>query len=103
MELMAVIEGLEKLKQAPLRVHVVTDSSYVQQGITKWIHNWKKNNWKRKTKGGWEVVKNDDLWKRLDQLIQKHHVTFEHVRGHSGHLENERCDQLAVEACKKYF
>ncbi len=99
MELRAVIEGLKKLKR-PTRVHVVTDSTYVKQGITEWIQKWKRNDWQRKTKTGFESVKNVDLWKMLDELRQKHQVTFEHVRGHQGHPENERCDKLAVRAYK---
>jgi len=97
MELMAVIEGLRRLKRAT-RVHVVTDSSYVQRGITEWIHSWKARDWRRKTSSGSEPVKNQELWQRLDNLASKHRATFELVRGHSGHPENERCDELAVAA-----
>lgn len=100
MELQAVIEGLSRLKRRT-RVHIVTDSAYVKNGITQWMGKWKARNWQRKTSKGLQPVKNVDLWKELDRLLKKHDYTFEHVRGHSGHAENERCDQLAVEACKK--
>lgn len=100
MELRAVIEGLKRLKRRT-RVQVVTDSSYVKQGITDWIHKWKNNNWRRKTSGGWRPVKNVELWRRLDGLVQRHEVTFQHIRGHSGHPENERCDELAVAAYQR--
>lgn len=97
MELRAVIEGLARLKRQT-SVKVVTDSSYVEQGITKWIHGWKRNGWRRKTRDGFEPVKNEDQWKALDALVQQHKVVFERVRGHAGHEENERCDELAVQA-----
>ncbi len=100
MELKALIEGLKRMKRKA-RVHIVTDSSYVENGITKWIHNWKRNNWKRRVQNTWEPVKNEELWKELDALVNQHDVTFERVRGHSGHPENEICDKLAVKAYKK--
>ena len=100
MELRAVIEGLKKLKRRT-RVHVVSDSSYVLNGITQWIHNWKRNGWRRKTSNGYKPVKNEELWRSLDDLISRHDVTFEHIRGHSGHPENERCDELAVNAYRE--
>ncbi|HSR70433.1 MAG TPA: ribonuclease HI [Acidobacteriota bacterium] len=100
MELQAVIEGLKRLRRKA-RVHVVSDSSYVLQGITEWIHNWKRNGWRRKSGSGYKPVKNADYWKELDQAVSRHDVSFEHVRGHSGHPENERCDELAVAAYKK--
>ncbi len=103
MELRAVIEGLKRLRKVPTRVHVMTDSNYVRQGITEWIRNWKRNNWKRKTKQGLEPVKNVELWKALDELVNKHDVTLEYVAGHSGHTENECCDELAVQAYQKYL
>ena len=99
MELMAVIAGLSALTR-PCRVDLHSDSKYVLQGLESWMHSWKKNNWRRRTSAGTQPVKNDDLWKRLDQLISYHEVKFIHVRGHSGHLENERCDQLAVAAAE---
>ena len=102
MELRAVIEGLSALKRRT-RVNIVTDSSYVQQGITNWIHGWKRRGWKRKTGGGLKPVKNVELWQQLDKLTAQHDVTFELVRGHSGHPMNERCDELAVEAYQQFI
>lgn len=100
MELQAVIEGLKALKRRT-RVHVITDSSYVKNGLTKWMANWKRNNWKRKTAAGLKPVKNKEHWQQLDRLLQQHETTFEQVRGHSGHSENERCDELAVSAYQR--
>ncbi|WP_456407715.1 ribonuclease HI [Thiolapillus sp.] len=91
MELQAVIEGLLALTR-PSRVTIVTDSQYVKNGMTQWIHNWKRNGWKTAAR---KPVKNADLWQRLDDLVHKHDVHWEWVRGHSGHPENERADQLA--------
>jgi ribonuclease HI len=100
MEMRAVIEGLARLKRRAV-VHVVTDSSYVQKGITEWISNWKARGWRRKTSSGYEPVKNIELWQQLDDLVASHQVTFELVKGHAGHTENERCDELAVQAYKE--
>ena len=91
MELTAAIRGLEALKR-PCRVRLTTDSRYVQQGITEWLENWKRRNWKT---AGRTPVKNADLWRRLDELAQQHQVEWHWVRGHSGHPENERADELA--------
>ncbi len=91
MELMAVIAGLESLQKACDAI-VYTDSQYVQKGISEWIHNWKKNNWRTSAKA---PVKNVDLWKRLDTLANYHTVKWQWVKGHAGHPENERADQLA--------
>ncbi len=99
MELMAVIQGLRALKR-PARVHLVTDSEYVKRGLEEWMPGWKQRGWQRKTAGGLEPVKNVELWKELDQLVSKHRLSFEHVRGHTGHPENERCDALAVAASR---
>ncbi|MEE8349641.1 MAG: ribonuclease HI [Acidobacteriota bacterium] len=99
MELQALIEGLRYLTK-PTRVHVVTDSSYVKQGTTEWMENWKRRGWKRKTQKGLKPVKNIEFWKELDALSQTHQLSFELVRGHTGHPENERCDELAVQAYK---
>jgi ribonuclease HI len=99
MELKAVIEGLKALKRST-RLKVVTDSAYVVNGITGWIVNWKRRGWRRKTSTGWAPVKNVGLWKELDQLLEQHSAIFQHVKGHSGHPENERCDELAVQAYK---
>jgi len=102
MELVAVIRGLESLTR-PCRVELFTDSRYVGDGLSSWLAGWKKNNWKRGRGRDAKPVKNVELWKQLDALIEKHDVTFTHVRGHSGHEENERCDELAVAAYQKYL
>ena len=94
MELMAVIESLKAISK-PFEIVITTDSKYVKNGITSWIHNWKKNGWKTAAK---KPVKNKELWIELDHLIQKHNVSWEWVKGHSGHIENERADELANEA-----
>jgi len=91
MELTAVIEGLETLKR-PCGVRIVTDSQYVKQGITQWIARWRRNGWRTASK---QPVKNRDLWERLDAALKHHKVKWEWVRGHAGHPENERADQLA--------
>jgi ribonuclease HI len=91
MELLAVISALNALKR-PVRVVVHTDSTYVQQGISKWIHGWKKNGWKTKDK---QPVKNADLWRALDAAASRHQVEWRWVKGHAGHPENERADALA--------
>lgn len=102
MEMMAVIRGLEALKR-PSSVELVTDSTYVGKGILEWMPKWKKNGWRRREGGRWAEVKNEDLWRQLDALIIRHSIRFTHVRGHSGHAENERCDTLAVAAYQKYL
>ncbi len=91
MELMAAIEGLEKLKK-PMDVVLTTDSQYVKDGITKWIDGWKKKGWITSQK---KPVKNVDLWKRLDAAVANHSVEWKWVKGHSGHTENEIVDQAA--------
>ncbi len=91
MELQAVIEGLSALTR-PTAIVIVTDSQYVKNGMTQWIHNWKRNGWKTAAK---KPVKNDDLWKKLDDLVNQHDVSWQWVKGHSGHPENERADELA--------
>jgi ribonuclease HI len=91
MELMAAIGALEALER-PSEITVVTDSAYVKDGITKWIHGWKRNGWKKK--GG---LKNVELWQRLDAAQARHTVIWEWVKGHAGHPENERADELARE------
>ena len=91
MELTAVIRGLEALSRH-CAVRVVTDSQYVKQGITQWIHNWRRNGWKTANR---KPVKNADLWQRLAEAVESHEVAWEWVRGHSGHPENERADELA--------
>ena len=91
MELMAAIQALEALGRAA-KVTVVTDSAYVKGGVTGWIHGWKRNGWKTAAK---QPVKNEDLWRRLDAAQARHDVTWEWVKGHAGHPENERADALA--------
>ncbi|MGC6389756.1 ribonuclease HI [Ewingella sp. S1.OA.A_B6] len=94
MEMMAAIVALEALS-SPCEVTLSTDSQYVRQGITSWIHNWKKRGWKTADK---KPVKNVDLWQRLDAAIQGHTLNWMWVKGHAGHPENERCDVLAKDA-----
>lgn len=96
MELMAAIAALEALKK-PCRVTLTTDSNYVKDGVTKWIHGWKKNGWRTSDK---KPVKNEDLWKRLDTAQAQHQIKWEWVKGHAGHPENERADALARAAIK---
>jgi ribonuclease HI len=91
MEMTAVIEALRALKR-PLAVRVHTDSQYVQKGISDWIHGWKKRGWKTADK---KPVKNEDLWRTLDALAAQHRIEWHWVRGHAGHAENERADELA--------
>jgi ribonuclease HI len=97
MELFAAIAGLEALKR-PARVRIHTDSMYLKDGITKWIHAWKKKGWKTADK---KPVKNVDLWQRLEAAIERHDVSWHWVRGHSGHVENERADEIARLAIKQ--
>jgi ribonuclease HI len=94
MELRAAIGALEVLNR-PCRIALYTDSNYLKDGISKWIHGWKRNGWKTATK---EPVKNEDLWRRLDQALAPHTVEWRWLKGHAGHAENERCDQLATAA-----
>jgi ribonuclease HI len=96
MELMAAIQALEALKR-PSEVILTTDSQYVRKGITEWMFNWKKNGWKTSAK---KPVKNADLWLRLDQAVARHQIDWKWVKGHSGHPENEKADELASEAAK---
>jgi len=102
MELMAVIEGLMALKR-PCVVELYTDSEYVRRGLAEWMSGWKSKGWKRREKDRLVPVKNDDLWKRLDELVAKHQITFHRVAGHSGHPENDRCDELAVAAYQQFL
>ena len=97
MELMAVIRALEALKR-PSQVVITTDSKYVMKGITEWIVNWKRNGWRTAAK---KPVKNVDLWQELDQFVQQHQVKWAWVKGHSGHAENERADELANQGIEK--
>jgi len=97
MELMAAIQGLEALKR-PSTVSLTTDSTYVKDGITKWIAGWKRNGWKTAAK---KPVKNVDLWQRLEAALEGHRVEWHWVKGHAGHEENERVDALASAAAAK--
>lgn len=99
MELQAVIEGLSQLTRRT-RVEVVTDSKYVADGCRSWMPGWKRNGWKRKVKGQLKPVLNLEYWQQLDRLLSQHDVSFTVVKGHSGHPENERCDELAVAAAE---
>jgi ribonuclease HI len=91
MELMAAIKGLESLTR-PCEVNLYTDSQYLRQGMMDWLKSWKKNGWRNSKK---EPVKNSDLWKILDDLASGHKITWHWVKGHSGHIENDRVDALA--------
>ncbi|MES9860564.1 MAG: ribonuclease HI [Candidatus Thiodiazotropha sp. LLP2] len=91
MELLAVIRGLQELTRAS-RVQVTTDSQYVKNGITQWIHGWKRNGWKTSAR---KSVKNADLWRMLDSEVSKHEVDWQWVKGHAGHPGNELADELA--------
>ncbi|MCG9596649.1 ribonuclease HI [Vibrio sp. Isolate25] len=96
MEMMATIVALQTLKE-PCEVILTTDSQYVRQGITQWIHNWKKRDWKTADK---KPVKNADLWKALDAETARHTIDWRWVKGHAGHRENEMCDELARAAAE---
>lgn len=98
MELMAAIMALETLER-PSTLTVVTDSAYVKNGVTGWIHGWKRNGWKTSNK---KPVKNVELWQRLDEAQARHTVTWEWIKGHAGHPENERADELAREGMKPF-
>ncbi|HEY0981679.1 MULTISPECIES: ribonuclease HI [unclassified Schlesneria] len=102
MELQAVISGLSALKSRS-NVEVITDSSYVAKGCAEWLPGWKKNGWRRKEGTALKPVKNVELWQQLDALLSQHRVRFTLVRGHMGHPENERCDELAVAAAMKFM
>ena len=91
MEILAAIMALKKIKSNS-QITIYTDSTYVKNGITEWVFNWKKNNWKTASK---KPVKNVDLWQKLDALIDSHEIDWQWVKGHSGHRENEIADQLA--------
>jgi ribonuclease HI len=102
MELRAVIEGLKALRQ-PCEVVVLTDSQYVKKGITEWLEQWKARGWRKKKKGegGNRSVLNQDLWRELDSVCQNHSISWEWVKGHAGHAENVRCDELALTAARR--
>ena len=98
MELMAAIMALETLERASA-LTVVTDSAYVKNGITSWLHGWKRNGWRTAAK---KPVKNDDLWQRLDAAQARHQVTWEWIKGHAGHPGNEHADELARKGMKPF-
>jgi len=97
MEMTAALEALTRLKE-PCQVTVFTDSSYLRDGITKWIHGWKAKGWKKKT----QAVKNVDLWQALDAAASRHRIEWHWVRGHAGNPLNERCDVLATQEARKF-
>jgi ribonuclease HI len=98
MELQAAIEALKSLKR-PCTVVLTTDSQYLRQGITTWLAGWKRNGWKTAAK---QPVKNADLWQALDEQVARHQIEWRWVKGHSGHPENERADQLANRGVKEF-
>jgi len=100
MEIMATIEGLKALKQ-PCEVLLISDSQYLLNGVSSWRLKWRENGWKAK-KGKQSQVKNADLWQELDGLANQHTIQCQWVKGHSGHLDNERCDELAEAQAAKY-
>jgi ribonuclease HI len=101
MELMAVVKGLEALTR-PTSIDLLADSVYVGKGLTEWMKKWKANGWQRKDGRKLVEVKNVGLWQELDRLIATHKLKFTQVAGHSGHPENDRCDELAVAAYQRY-
>lgn len=103
MELLSVIRGLEALRR-PSHVEIFTDSEYVRQGLSLWMPKWKANGWRRKPSAFSKTneIKNLDLWKQLDRLVAKHQIKYTRVAGHSGHPENDRCDELAVAAYQQF-
>ena len=98
MELMAAISALEALKKG-VTANLYTDSAYVRNGITSWIHGWKRNGWRTADK---KPVKNMELWQRLDEALKQHRVTWHWIKGHAGHPENERADELAREGMAEF-
>lgn len=98
MELTAIIEGLKALKEL-CKVIIYTDSQYVKNGMEKWIHNWKRNGWKTSTQN---PVKNETLWRELDQLCTYHQIQWRWIKGHAGHPENERADALANQGAAQF-
>jgi ribonuclease HI len=100
MELTAVIKALQALKE-PCKVTLYTDSQYVKRGMTEWLSGWKSRGWKRRVRGEYKAVLNQDLWMELDQLAQPHQISWTWVRGHADHADNIRCDSLAETAAAK--
>jgi ribonuclease HI len=101
MELTAVVQGLTALKR-PCRVELFTDSVYVGKGISEWMPKWKQQGWQRREQGRLKPIKNEDLWRQLDVQLSRHQVKYTRVAGHSGHPENDRCDELAVAAYQQF-
>ena len=97
MELTAAIEGLKAIRE-PVEVEVVTDSEYLKNGITTWIHNWKRRHWLTSEK---KPVVNKDLWQELDEQVQRHRTTWSWTKGHASHADNNRADELATRAAKE--
>ncbi len=97
MELRAAVEGLRALKE-PCEVEIVTDSQYLKNGITSWIHNWKRNGWRTSEK---KPVVNQDLWRSLDEQVSRHHTEWTWTKGHASHADNNRCDELATQAARE--
>jgi ribonuclease HI len=102
MELMATIEGLSALKR-PTNVELFTDSVYVGKGLSEYMPKWKANGWRRKEGSKFVPLKNEELWRRLDELTARHTVKYTRVAGHSGHAENDRVDELAVAAYQRFL
>jgi ribonuclease HI len=96
MELTAAVEGLKALKE-PCEVEVITDSEYLKNGITTWIHNWKRRNWQTADKS---PVRNQDLWQELDHQVERHRVSWSWTKGHASHADNNRADELATTAAR---
>lgn len=97
MEITAAIEGLKRLKET-CSVEIITDSEYLKNGITKWIQGWKRNGWMSREK---QPVKNQDLWKALDELVSAHQAQWKWTKGHASHEDNNRCDELATRAARE--
>ena len=101
MELTAVVRGLETLKKASV-IELFTDSVYVGKGLMEWMPKWKAAGWRRTERGRPAPIKNEELWRRLDELVGQHQLKYTRVAGHSGHKENDRCDELAVAAIQQF-
>ena len=100
MEIISALRGLAMLKR-PCRVEIVTDSQYLARGINEWLPSWRANGYKRREAGKLKPLQNEDLWRSIDEQLARHEIRVTHVKGHAGHAENERCDQMAVAAYKR--
>lgn len=100
MEIISALRGLAMLKR-PCRVEIVTDSQYLARGISEWLPGWRANGYKRREAGKLKPLQNEDLWRSVDEQLARHEIRVTHVKGHAGHAENERCDQMAVAAYKR--